>query len=128
MWEDYHAFDYPPLSDASFSAGAGEIRRGAYWEPIVNCYGLYLRPFPGDTEHETIHPNSPTATRTSLWLSVLLYDTPMQLSFVLDGNAWTPPAWREDNGWLQTIAVQEWAAEAKMLTPSLMPLFGSDAR
>lgn len=43
------------------------------------------------------------------------------------GNAWAPPEWSIDNGWLQTVAVQGWAAEAKMLTPSLFPLFGSDA-
>jgi hypothetical protein len=124
MWEDYHQFDYPQLSDAT---AAGEIRRGAWFEPIINCYGLYMRPYPGETEHETIHPNSPVATRTSLWLSVLQQDTPMQLTFILDGDAWAPPQWRSDNGWLQTVAVQGWAAEAKMLTPSLMPLFGSDA-
>lgn len=82
MWEDYHQFDYPPLSDAPLGK---EVRRGTYWEPLINCYGLYDRPYPGETEHETIHPNSPTATRTAMWLSVLLYDAPMQLTFVLDG-------------------------------------------
>ena len=124
MWEDYHQFDYPPLSDAPIGK---EVRRGIYFQPLVNCYGLYLRPYPGETEHETIHPNSPTATRTSLWLSVLQYDAVQQLTFVLDGNAWAPPEWSSDNGWLQTVAVQGWAAEAKMLTPSLFPAFGSRA-
>jgi hypothetical protein len=51
----------------------------------------------------------------------------MQLTFVLDGNAWAPPDWSINNGWLDTVAVQGWTAEAKMLAPSLMPLFGSDA-
>ena len=124
LWEDYHDFDFPPLKDAPRKE---EIRRGAWFEPMVNCLGRYARPYPGETEHEAIYSNGPTATRTSLWLSVLQYDTYGQLTFTLGGNAWAPPDWSVDDGWLDNIAVQGWAVEAKMLAPSLMPLFGSDA-
>ena len=49
LWEDYHDFDFPPLKDAPRKE---EIRRGAWFEPMVNCLGRYARPYPGETEHE----------------------------------------------------------------------------
>ena len=69
------------------------------------------------------HRESPTVTRSMLWLSVLRADTPMQLTFILDGNAWATPEQRADGGWLQTVEVAQWQTEVTMLMPSLLPAF-----
>ena len=60
-----------------------------------------------------------------MWLSVLTADLPNQLTFVLEANAWDSPDVSRMGGWLQTIAVQQWGAEANALAPSLFPEFGS---
>jgi hypothetical protein len=60
-----------------------------------------------------------------MWLSVLTADLPNQLTFVLEANAWSQPQASRMGGWLQTIAVQQWAAEAQALAPSLFPEFGA---
>jgi hypothetical protein len=167
MWENYHEFAFPPASD---EMKPGEIRRGMWWEPITNCYGLWnngkgvftdhapatplvpfsvcvrtlrgsaaylLTPWNGATRpsaagvENRVTPQSPAASRSMLWLSVLRSDTIHQLTFMLNGNSWSQPQWRGDGGWLQTIAVPQFQAEIKMLEPSLSPLFGSaglDAR
>lgn len=70
-------------------------------------------------------PASPMATRSALWLSVLTADLPNQLTFVLEANAWATPQASRMGGWLQTIAVQQWGAEANALAPSLFPVFGA---
>ncbi len=65
------------------------------------------------------------STRSAMWLSVLTADLPNQLTFVLEANAWSQPAASRMGGWLQTIAVQQWAAEAQALAPSFFPEFGT---
>ena len=72
-----------------------------------------------------VTPQSAAASRSMLWLSVLRAETPMQLTFMLNGNSWAQPEQRGDGGWLQTIAVPQFQAEVKMLAPSLLPIFGS---
>ena len=72
-------------------------------------------------------PQSAAASRSMLWLSVLRADTPMQLTFMLNGNSWAQPEQRGDGGWLQTIAVPQFQEEVKMLAPSLLPVFGSSS-
>ena len=74
-----------------------------------------------------VTPQSSAASRTMLWLSVLRADTPMQLTFMLNGNSWAQPEQRGDGGWLQTIAVPQFQEEVKMLLPSLLPVFGSSS-
>jgi hypothetical protein len=122
MWENYREFSYTSMSDATTP---DEVRRGVWFEPLINCYGLWNWG-PGVMHSMTrVTPESPTVTRSMLWLSVLRADTSMQLTFLLDGNAWAPPEQRGDGGWLQTVAVSQWQAESKMLAPSLMSAFGS---
>lgn len=62
-----------------------------------------------------------------MWLSVISADMPNQLTFVLEANAWAEPQASRMGGWLQTIAVQQWGAEAKALAPSLFSEFGASA-
>ena len=145
MWEDYYAgLDTPPWPDprppsssppATTAAAPvsppqvaarlwGEdvdnpVRFGAWFEPIINCQGLwYLGSF-------NDYPATPSASRSRIWLSIVNADIPNQLAFVLEENSWGSPYAVADDGWLQTVAVSRAGAEIRMLAPSLFPTFGS---
>jgi hypothetical protein len=131
LWEHYVATlaDGPPQGGAGGGGGGrgrtpwgadgnAMIRAGAWFEPIVNCFGLWY------TGSFNAYPAVPAATRSALWLSVVSADLPSQLTFVLETNAWSSPAATPSNGWLQTVAAAAWAEEARMLAPSLFPRFG----
>jgi hypothetical protein len=60
-----------------------------------------------------------------MWLSILDADLPLQLTFLLMENSWAAPGALRNDGWLQTVAVQTWGAQARMLAPSFYPVFGS---
>ena len=130
LWEHYGDVlsDGPPRSLPSsanpFGVAWGEnadasIRLGSWFEPIVNCHGLWYNGGFND------YPASPSATRSAMWLSILDADLPLQLTFLLMENSWVAPGALRDDGWLQTVAVQSWGAEARMLAPSFSPTFGT---
>jgi hypothetical protein len=124
LWEHYSDTlrSGPPATMAARSNvdKLASIRYGAWWEPLTNCHGLwYLGGF-----HD--YPATPRATKSALWLSVLTADLPLQLTFVLEGNAWSDPLALADDGWLQTAAVSAWGAEARMLASSFFPAFESE--
>ena len=129
LWEHYGDVlsDGPPRSlpsDANpFGVAWSEnadacIRLGSWFEPIINCHGLWYNGGFND------YPSSPSATRSAMWLSILDADLPLQLTFVLLENSWADPGALRNDGWLQTAVVQTWGAEARMLAPSFFPTFG----
>ena len=95
------------------------IRLGMAFEPVINCHGLWYNGGFND------YPATPAVTRSALWLSVLTADLPLQLTFLLMESSWAVPGAVASHGWLQTVAVSTWAAEARMLAPSFFPEFGS---
>eukprot|EP00329_Picozoa_sp_Boothbay-MS584-11_P007610 68205_2 len=119
--------DGPPRSLPSaanpFGVAWGEnsdacIRLGSWFEPIINCNGLWYNGGFND------YPATPSATHSAMWLSILDADLPLQLTFLLMENSWVAPGALRNDGWLQTVAVQTWGAEARMLAPSFYPTFG----
>eukprot|EP01051_Picozoa_sp_SAG22_P016628 SAG22_NODE_2383_length_2632_cov_1.132649_2_plen_355_part_00 len=130
LWEHYGDVlsDGPPRSLPSaanpFGVAWSEnsdacIRLGSWFEPIMNCHGLWYNGGFND------YPATSSATHSAMWLSILDADLPLQLTFLLMENSWVAPGALRDDGWLQTVAVQTWGAQARMLAPSFYPTFGA---
>ena len=130
LWEHYGDVlsDGPPRSLPSaanpfglaWSENADDcIRLGSWFEPIINCHGLWYNGGFND------YPATSSATHSAMWLSILDADLPLQLTFLLMENSWADSGALRNDGWLQTVAVQTWGAQARMLAPSFYPVFGS---